>query len=117
MSEIINDTYEQEVQRLADYSWNQLDEAWIKATPLFKFCNEDGDIPDECGCLTQVRCGMRPAATPELTEAIRADERIPRNTEQIYINGWNRKNRDERVELLRVFAEWQRRIDKEIRDK
>jgi hypothetical protein len=32
---------------------------------------------DLCGCLTQVRKGDMSAFTPALTDAIRADERIP----------------------------------------
>ena len=55
-----------------------------------------------CGCLTQIRSGVRPvdrAATPELTALIRADERIPLDSAGIG------------VECLVVFAEWQRVID------
>jgi len=57
------------------------------------------------GCLTEVRrwVGM-PAETPELTKAIRADHRIPTNPDDIS------------VDKLDVFAEWQRRIDRELRN-
>ena len=50
------------------------------------------------GCLTQIRCGSI-GPTPEITAAIRADDRIPTNENEIT------------VEDLPVFAEWQRRID------
>ncbi|MGE0289092.1 MAG: hypothetical protein AB7I42_22800 [Bradyrhizobium sp.] len=60
-----------------------------------------GTGPD-CGCLTSVRRGSFDAETPELTAAIRADERIPK-----YCADITRDN-------LPVFAEWQRRIDREL---
>ena len=58
--------------------------------------------PNRCGCLTQIRSGVRPvdrAATPELTALIRADERIPADVEGLG------------VECLVAFAELQRVID------
>lgn len=55
-----------------------------------------------CGCLTQVKSGRFPANNDELTRAIRADERIPEDAHYITINN------------LPVFAEWQRRLDKEL---
>lgn len=55
-----------------------------------------------CGCLTQIRGGQCVAETANLTEAIRADERIPMHYQSIT------------PENLEVFAEWQRRIDKEL---
>jgi hypothetical protein len=56
-----------------------------------------------CGCLTQVRRGTRDAETEELTEEIRNDTRIPRDFDNVGINN------------LAVFAEWQRRLDRELR--
>lgn len=63
-----------------------------------------GSYRSGCSCLTIIRDelsidGGARAATPELTEAIRADERIPKNPSHIC------------VEHLPVFAEWQRKID------
>jgi hypothetical protein len=55
-----------------------------------------------CGCLTQVKSGHYVAATAELTEAIRADPRLPDSPENITL------------ESLPAFAEWQRRIDKAL---
>lgn len=61
---------------------------------------------DSVGCLTTIRLGelgsRENACTPELTVAIRNDDRIPRNPHAI-------KPKD-----LPVFAEWQRRLDKEL---
>lgn len=57
---------------------------------------------DQCGCLTQVKYKSYPAWTPELTNEICNDERIP-------------SSRNITVADLPVFAEWQRRLDREIR--
>lgn len=57
----------------------------------------------ECGCLTTIRCDDDDVAwTKSLTQAIRADERIPS------------KDKDITPETLPVFAEWQRKIDREL---
>ncbi len=61
-----------------------------------------GDYSFCCGCLTEVASGLRRACTNELTEAIRADVRIPTNPREITPDD------------LPVFAEWQRRIDLEL---
>lgn len=53
----------------------------------------------DCGCLTQVKGGLRKAATTELTLAILADDRIP---------DWNQ---DITREALDVFCEYQRKMD------
>jgi hypothetical protein len=71
---------------------------------LFRPCghrrwNADGQL---CGCLTQVKNGMGVAATPELTEAIRLDQKVPEYGTQI------------RAHHLEAFADWQRRIDREL---
>lgn len=69
---------------------------------LFQRCG-----PADCGCLTTIRglyyAGNYPfAATDELTEAIQNDERIPHDERYI------------EVSHLPIFAEWQRRLDKEL---
>lgn len=68
---------------------------------LFEF-TDTGTIYDGCGCLTQVRAGTDPAPTVELTIAIRGDRRIPCLLKDITVND------------LPVFAEWQRRLDREL---
>ena len=57
-----------------------------------------------CGCLTEIRRGSSLAWTDELTEAIQADNRIPALPYSV------------RVENLRAFAEFQRRLDRELRE-
>jgi len=54
-----------------------------------------------CGCLTQIKWEEYDGPTPELTAAIRADERIPRSE-------------DLSLEDLPVFAEWHRKFDVEL---
>ena len=54
-----------------------------------------------CGCLTQIRYG-KPAPTPELAREIGSDKRIPH------------LGRDITLLHLPVFAEWNRRLDREI---
>ena len=58
-----------------------------------------------CGCLTQIKgeCAVGGVAwTDDLTDAIQEDDRIPEHQTKVT------------VEDLPVFAEWQRRIDKEL---
>ena len=83
----------------------QRKETYDKASCLFKNCGTSFSP----GCLTQVAHDgrdirfCRKAETPELTEAIRLDkDRIPEDGDSI------------EVKDLQVFAEWRRRIDKEI---
>jgi len=83
---------------------------WIGASPLFLFVTPTGHTYDSersdklpCGCLTMIRRGHKYAWTDELTKEIRSDERIPD------------ADFDITPEHLPVFAEWQRRLDKEIR--
>ncbi len=70
------------------------------AACLFRKC---GDRSFKAtGCLTQIRDNCGVAGTSALTKAIRADERIPTEGEDIT------------VEMLPMFAKWQRRIDKAL---
>jgi hypothetical protein len=90
---------------------NQIVEAWQnpEAHPagcLFSSVSPSGrlhaftfDGDTRCGCLTQVRAGLFPAYTPELTRAIRADDSLPDDEDNITIDH------------LPLFAEWQRKID------
>lgn len=100
---------------------SEIPEAWgeIRRHPagcLFQLAwNKDAErawpVGRECpACLTQIRgddifCDDRDrwiAQTPELTKAIKADERIPSEPTEIEVSD------------LPVFAEWQRRLDKEL---
>lgn len=107
------DKYDAAIAYLTAYP-SEIARAWAMVSThpagcLFAFCGRTGSADDKdeegrrfCGCLTQVRNGDH-AYTPALTAAIRADARIPGNDQQITI------------ESLPVFAEWQRRLDREIR--
>lgn len=87
---------------------------WVNGLGLFEFVSPDGHRPAEseatCGCLTMVRLGIGYAfgkdnqPSDKLTKEIRADVRIPKMLSEV------------EPEDLPVFAEWQRRLDEEIRD-
>lgn len=73
---------------------------------LFIYANASGEFSSRgfLGCLTQIRSGGPwRAETSELTAAIAADDRLPDHWDGITPND------------LPVFAEWQRRLDREIR--
>ena len=119
----MSDKYQKAVKYLERHP-DEITEAWFNpnkhvAGCLFQYANKTGlsqDLPDvngavcSQGCLTMVRCPTNGceiktrwvAETPELTEAIQADTRIPDRRD--YINVTN----------LHVFAEWQARLDKEL---
>jgi hypothetical protein len=69
---------------------------------LFNFAGDKDRYGERCGCLTQVKDKVSRAQTPALTKAIRADARIPKGPQWITVKD------------LPVFAEWQRRLDKEL---
>lgn len=56
----------------------------------------------ECGCITQIRGIEMSACRGDLTIAIREDSRLPDFSNDI------------KVEHLPIFAEWQRRLDREL---
>lgn len=97
------DKYDEQIQRLlADPVL--LEGEWCDGEGIFALCGDRNKI-DYLGCLTMIRRTRdkidRPwvAATPELTLAIRQDERIPETHKEIL------------PEHFPVFAEWQRKID------
>ncbi len=92
--------YDAQIKRLAERP-EQIMADWGSSEGLFQAaCRNKSDCL--CGCLTQVRCGLWPAETAELTKAIRADGRLPYNGCCI------------KVEHLPVFKEWQERLDREL---
>lgn len=106
------DKYDNAVEYLTKNP-SEIERAWydpfshVSSGCLFKFVTPNGCCYFNRiahGCLTSVRDGSI-AYTPELTEAIRADERIPMRGDNI------------EVKHLPVFAEWQRRLDKEFNRK
>lgn len=94
------------------HAWDQAAYDDVEGSCLFQFANktnEDTLLSENtrCGCLTQIKLvsigTMKYVAeTLELTRAIREDDRLPSDPEDI------------KVADLPVFAEWQRRIDKEL---
>ena len=101
-----NDAYDQEITYLTEHP-ERIYYHWNMGSPLFqKACNYKTCEPTAYGCLTQIRSdpAYYKARTPELTAAILADDRIP---------VWGIIN----VEHLSVFAEWQRRLNRELNRK
>jgi hypothetical protein len=88
-------------------------ELW-DASRLFSFCRRRGPCSSRnVGCLTQVHqdSSCKVDGPPELTEAVRADKRLPDSIDQDAFIGLRPS---QRVEYLKPFAEWQRRFDKEL---
>lgn len=99
------DRYDAEIARLTAAP-QDIKRSWTWATPLFSGIGRDGSTYRNGGCLTQIKAdptfynafvkGVRDEA---LEAEIMADERIPDNVDSIT------------MEMLSVFAEWQRKID------
>lgn len=89
---------------------------WKRPSRLFAFATPDRRGYANCGCLTQIRNGGLDnceAWTRELTNQIHADERIPANMDA-FGGEFDEMTEFERFKALQPFAEWQRRIDKEL---
>lgn len=109
----MSDKYQKAVEYLTRYP-EQIGGAWSEPLShpsgcLFQFVTPSGKCQHDLyglayGCLTTIRDGFQ-AHTPELTAAIRADKRIPKCSSLIT------------PRHLPVFAEWQARIDRELRFK
>ena len=108
------DKYDKAVKYLERHP-EEINEAWGSPTTYDRskgdhiagclFMIAGNENTHNCGCLTQVRGStVSVALTPALTKAIRKDKRIPKSPDLIT------------VEDLPVFAEWQRKIDKEIKN-
>lgn len=82
-----------------------LDPSGTAAGCLFVAAAPDPRMGLGYGCLSQVKHKFLPGFTDELTAAIKADPRIPKLPADIT------------PESLDVFAEWQRRLDKEFNRK
>jgi hypothetical protein len=100
------DKYDKAVAYLTNRP-EEIREAWYSprlhpAGCLFTFVSSDYTSYVSIGCLTTIRLGPHVAETPALTEAIRADKRLPKDLLDITADN------------LPVFAEWQRRLDREL---
>lgn len=82
----------------------RVNKEWGRSRGLFAFAASPGFCEDYAltGCLTMIREGSWIAETPELTLEIKQDERIPTSWSGIT------------PEHLPIFAEWQRRLDREL---
>lgn len=118
------DKYDDEIEVIATATFPEIavEDHWTMATNLFQFCRPSISSSSRnpqgiyCGCLTMVREGTGAAWTPELTEEIRDDYRIHKGNGKLKravrgANGDQQKIRD----ILQPYAEWQRRLDREIR--
>ena len=108
-------SYEDAIEYLTAHP-EEIHRAWAeplnkRGGSLFGFTSKDGTSQHGplIGCLTAIRGKSNDLyvsqCSPEITEAIRADSRIP---------SWCG---DITVESLPVFAEWQERLDREFQDK
>ena len=107
----MNDKYARAITYLKKHP-KQIISAWAcpfvhPAGCLFQFAAGQFKENDSriFGCLTQIRgySELYYAETRRLTRLIAKDERIPRDEQEI------------RLKHLPVFAEWQRRLDKELK--
>lgn len=105
----MKDKYDEQIERLlaAEDFRMAVSYDWSCGVGLFQYCTPRGHTSHgalrDCGCPTMVRSGAWPAWTGQLTAAIMADTRLPDHVSAIT------------PEHLPIFAEWQRRLDKEIR--
>lgn len=115
------DKYDEQIERLMktdnEVDRDQVVEEWGDAIGLFQYASCDGLMSMNgegpyAGCLTMIRnVNLKvvmdsKGVNENLTSEIRSDERIPLSLRDIKTK-----------EQLEVFAEWQRRLDKEIRGK
>jgi hypothetical protein len=84
---------------------------------LFAFCSPSGSGEGPCGCLTMVRTyrdsvviNADRSVNYKLTNAVRGDKRIPKSIGEL-----EGLRDDELRAALAPIAEWQRRLDREIR--
>jgi MoxR-like ATPase len=99
--EAIRSVSPRERKALIYAEWTLGKDLFAYAGTLDKFTRTEEGLP--CGCLTMIRSDEGfVAQTSALTKAIKADTRIPDDPEKITLRH------------LPVFAEWQRRLDKEL---
>ena len=121
------DKYDDAIEYLVEYPDETMD-AWAdvighKSGVLFRYCTPDGVgqfgcRPDGrvCGCLTQVKQRTSVAWTPKITAEIRRDKRIHPSPEKLQAALLATKSIKKRRAILQPYAEWQRRMDAEIRN-
>lgn len=112
----MSDRYDRAIAYLTEHP-DEIQDAWCvptyhcnaelrQAHDLFLYATPSGNREErdglECGCLSLIRSEVGVAWTDALTEAIRADARIPIDERKVT------------VQDLPVFAEWQRKLDREL---
>lgn len=97
----MKDKYDQAVKYLTTHP-EKIYMQWIRGADLFQFAHRMPQAPYACGCITMIKGGGYHAQTPEITAAIKDDPRIPEDVDDIT------------PENLPVFAEWQRRLDRDL---
>ena len=107
------DKYDEQIQELSAHP-ERIYDHWSSSKGLFRILDNspEGQWHARSGCLTMIRDIYRMGSfyqvivggqpDEEMTEAIRADERLPDNP------------RDVKPEHLPVFAEWQRKFDERL---
>lgn len=109
------DKYDKAIKYFNDHP-SQIRGAWAspgtcEGGALFMYASVSGTRKLGCGCLTQIRgnvnlsaIGPKNMLMRDITDEIRNDDRIPVRSDDVSVDN------------LYVFAEWQRRLDKEIRN-
>ena len=82
--------------------------------------DEEGGLLFQCcssssGCLTQVHGGSLRGPKPELTLEIIDDDRLHKSIGHLSAALLSTDSLDARRAILQPYAEWQRRMDREIR--
>ena len=101
----MSDKYDEQIKYLTKRPEKILKQ-WENCKGLFRYATpDDFEYSHATGCLTMIRKNEECMVPdhPELTKAIKTDNRIPLTPREIT------------PEHLPVFAEWQRRLDREIR--
>lgn len=110
------DKYDEAIEILSDVpdeildAWN--DPSKHRAGCLFAFVTNDGEAHASAGCLSMILddrgdavCSKSALKNDALTELIQRDKRIPLHSGDIEVSD------------LHVFAQWQRFLDGEVRNK
>jgi hypothetical protein len=101
------DQYDIHIEYLNTLTPDEVEEEWNNWRGIFRSTAaiKAGQGGSDCGCLIFVRRNSgygATAPTPSLTERIRADTRIPKNSCNITPDHYE------------IFADWHRQIDREL---
>lgn len=107
------DRYDKAIEILIDTDSYELDKAWDEpqehdAGCLFAYVGSDPFDGRMNGCLTQVKFDGQNAETMQLALDIKACDEI------VSVGEMMEMNQEQLRSSLEVFADWQRRLDKEL---